>query len=627
MTNFVQNAEPHYRKRIYMKNFFRLLSPFLFLILLSGCVSLAADVTPPPNLAPQQPATQPRPEVSVVLPMIEPDIQNGEQIYEEKCAACHGESGMGDGVQSGQLPNPVPAIGDFSVASISTPFDWYSIITVGNIENFMPGFQSLSDRERWDVTSYVMTLSLSEDLVNTGEIVFNENCVECHTGENLPLKNASAMAEMSIFDIQQVVNEGVSPDMPGFADVLSDEEKIAVSSYVRYLGFDSSSRSESISEESDSSPSESEVAEAPSESFTTFNLTGNLVNFEDDFAGIDVVLTGYDGMEIAIQETSQIQADGTYEFSGLENVEGRVYQVGVVINGMQHSSEVVHNPVIDSSGNFELPIEIKKTSNDNSLLYAERMHVFFEFITEETIQVIELYVIENPSDSIIVPKDSETPILSFQLPSGYQNLQFEQGLLGQDYLQLENGFGIMNPIAANSSIQLLFGFELPYSKELDLDLNLPLPVNASIFMLPSGSIKFSSDQLMFSGERNVQGMNIQTYSGEAMEAGEVIRVNVSGKVKQSSQLVQTGNTLSIIIGSVGLLLAVGVAFYFIRKKQNADNEEIEPAEIEEEDLNSLLDAVIALDDSFGKGGIPQEAYINRRNELTKKIKLLTKSED
>jgi LPXTG-motif cell wall-anchored protein len=112
-----------------------------------------------------------------------------------------------------------------------------------------------------------------------------------------------------------------------------------------------------------------------------------------------------------------------------------------------------------------------------------------------------------------------------------------------------------------------------------------------------------------------------------MEAGEVIRVNVSGKVKQSSQLVQTGNTLSIIIGSVGLLLAVGVAFYFIRKKQNADNEEIEPAEIEEEDLNSLLDAVIALDDSFGKGGIPQEAYINRRNELTKKIKLLTKTED
>jgi hypothetical protein len=42
---------------------------------------------------------------------------------------------------------------------------------------------------------------------------------------------------------------------------------------------------------------------------------------------------------------------------------------------------------------------------------------------------------------------------------------------------------------------------------------------------------------------------------------------------------------------------------------------------EEEDLESLLDAVIALDDAFQSGEIPESAYYNRRNELTKLIKM------
>ena len=611
-----------------MKKISYLLYSILIIGLLTGCsVSLAADVTPPPNLAPQQqPAVEEPVEVSVVLPMIEPDIKNGAQIYSEKCAPCHGPTGMGDGTQSDQLPNPVTPIGDFSIAKVSRPIDWYKTITVGNIEKFMPGFQSLNDRERWDVTAYVMTLSLSEDLVNVGEIVFNQNCTECHTSDNLPLENASEMAEFSITDIQQIVFEGVSPEMPAFADVLVEEETVAVSSYVRYLGFDSSSRPVADVENQDSESLDTENIEIQTEDFATFNILGNIINAASAPAGLEVMLTGYDGMEIVIQETSLVNEDGSFEFQDLENVTGRVYQAGVIIDGMQHTSEVVHNPELDSSGNFELSIEIKKTSTDSSVLFAERMHVFFDFLAEDVIQIVEMYVIQNPSDAIVVPKDSSTPILSFKIPADAQNLQFEQGILGQDYLPLDDGFGVMSSFGANSSIQLLFAYELPYPKSLDLDLYLPLPVNASIFMLPSNQIKFSSEQLAFSGERDIQGMQIQTYSGEAMQAESSIKVNLTGKVKQSTQIVQEGNTNSIFIGAAGLVFALGIAFYFLRKRKINNLEEEEISEFEEEDVDSLLDAVIALDDAFQSGEIPEQAYVNRRNELTKKIKSLQSSE-
>ncbi|HSM24420.1 MAG TPA: c-type cytochrome [Anaerolineaceae bacterium] len=595
-------------------------------IILAGCsVSLAADVTPPPNLVqPQPPISQPT-SIPVVLPMIQPDIQNGAQIYDEKCAACHGETGMGDGVQSSQLPNPVTPIGDFSIARISKPIDWYHIITIGNFEKFMPGFQSLNDRERWDVTSYVLTLSLSEDLIKVGEIVFDENCAECHTNEKLPLENASKMADFSISDIQDIVDLGINPDMPGFSDSLSSEENLAVSIYVRYLGFNSGTREVIDSESTQSQQVIEEEQEPANSDATTFNIIGEIQNIEEIPTNLEVSLAGYDGMDPVLQLTTNIKEDGSYQFVELEKVSGRVYQTSLVIDGIQHTSEVVHDPIIDNSGNFELPIVLRKISTDNSALYAERMHVFFDFLAEDSVQVVEMFVIENPTDAVIVPADSLTPVIEFKLPPESQNLQFEQGMIGVDYIELSDGFGVMDSFNANSSVQVLFAYELPYSKSLDLDIHLPLPVNASIFMIPSDLVKFSSNQLAFSGERDVQGMRIQTYTSGALISDSSININLSGKIKQNTQLIQNSNSISIIIGSLGLVLALGFAFYFIRKK-NTSGTESDSLPLEE-DVESLLDAVIALDDAFQSGEIPEDAYQNRRKELTEQIKRIQNPEE
>jgi mono/diheme cytochrome c family protein len=628
MINSVPNVEIlfDFLRKQKMRKIKLIIFEILFIVILSGCsVSLAADVTPPPNLIQQEPVQmQPTTSTSIVLPMIEPDVQNGERIYQEKCMPCHGESGMGDGVQSNQLPNPVTPIGDFNIAKDAKPFDWYRVITIGNIERFMPGFTSLSDRERWDVTAYALTLSLSEDLINQGEIIFNENCIECHTTEKLPLQKASKMAEKSINDILEIVENGIEPEMHDFSELISLQDKLAVSSYVRYLGFSEKSTTSQI-EEGEFVPPENEMTETNIDQ-SIFSIQGELTNLEIIPENIVVTLSGYDGMEMVFQMEAPVLENGTFSFENLENVSGRVYQAALVIDEIQHNSSVLHDPVIDNQGNVKLPIEIKKTSIDPSSLYAERMHVFFDFIDENTVQIVEMYVIQNPSDSVIIPKDNSSPVIKFSLPSEAQNLQFEQGTMGRDYLPLENGFGSLQTFGANTSVQILFAYELPYSKSLDLTFPLPLQVNASIFMLPANLVKFSSDQLQFSGDRDIQGMSIQTYSGGVMTAESSINVKLSGKVKESTPVIQDGNLTSILIGSVVLVLAIGFSILYFRKKLKSGNDtaEIDP---DEEDLDSLLDAIIALDDAYKSGEIPENAYNNRRNELTGLIKTKQSSEE
>ena len=139
-------------------------------IVLSGCsFSLASDVTPPPNSQTFSSQDTAVPVDASDLPIVSPNAQNGAAVYQEKCAPCHGESGMGDGPQSSSLSVDVPALADAEVAQGVRPVEWYQMVTNGNMEQFMPPFKSLDDRTRWDVVAYALSLSMSSTTVDSGQ--------------------------------------------------------------------------------------------------------------------------------------------------------------------------------------------------------------------------------------------------------------------------------------------------------------------------------------------------------------------------------------------------------------------------------------------------------------------------
>ncbi len=141
-----------------------LVTATLIVGMLIGACSLAGDVTPPPALATAQmaaPAEVPTP-VPITPPNTQPDIAAGALIYAEKCAACHGLEGLGDGELANGLAFAPAPLGDPEFASAADPLEWYRAVTIGNLDRLMPGFVSLTDQQRWDVVGYALSLGSQE---------------------------------------------------------------------------------------------------------------------------------------------------------------------------------------------------------------------------------------------------------------------------------------------------------------------------------------------------------------------------------------------------------------------------------------------------------------------------------
>ena len=213
-------------------NWFRIIAFAIIPLILSVCnFTLAADITPPPGY--RQPTAMEAPAEATsgpMYPLVSPDPLAGEPLYIEKCAPCHGVTGLGDGPQSEQLPNPVIPIGADEIARQATPAYWYEIVTSGNIERFMPPFSSLTDRQRWDVVAYTYSLNSTPQRIAEGKALYQSNCVACHgeggkgdgpsaAGLRMPdFTEQEFMAGKSAVDFFDTISAGVT-GMPAFGDL------------------------------------------------------------------------------------------------------------------------------------------------------------------------------------------------------------------------------------------------------------------------------------------------------------------------------------------------------------------------------------------------------------------------
>jgi len=84
-------------------------------------------------------------------------IQRGKEIYEKKCALCHGIKGDGKGTASAGL-NPKPTNFKDSHGEKMTDGEHFWKITTG--KGGMPSFaKDLTEEERWYVVNYINTFS------------------------------------------------------------------------------------------------------------------------------------------------------------------------------------------------------------------------------------------------------------------------------------------------------------------------------------------------------------------------------------------------------------------------------------------------------------------------------------
>jgi len=100
------------------------------------------------------------PRVLEPIPARPPSLDRGAVVFRERCAACHGESGRGDGPKARTLKGPPPAnLTDRAVMGNKSLLDIFRRIAIGTPGTAMPEFaEDLPAEDRWAVAAYVQAM-------------------------------------------------------------------------------------------------------------------------------------------------------------------------------------------------------------------------------------------------------------------------------------------------------------------------------------------------------------------------------------------------------------------------------------------------------------------------------------
>jgi high-affinity iron transporter len=180
-----------------------------------------------------------------IFPRMSPSPARGQAVYRAYCATCHGDSGAGDGPGAKELANRPADFTDPAFMRGETPADFFRVVSLGRRQSAMPAWEdSLSLRDRWDVIGYIWTLGTTPSAVGEGQRLFAVHCATCHgatgdgrgVGTPVPdLESVAALADHTDGRLHEVISAGVGGKMPGFAGVLSEEQRANVVALVRAL--------------------------------------------------------------------------------------------------------------------------------------------------------------------------------------------------------------------------------------------------------------------------------------------------------------------------------------------------------------------------------------------------------
>jgi len=592
--------------------------PFLILLaalVLAGCnFTLAEDIPPPPGYV----APTPMPTLGALHPASAPDVQNGALIFAERCAPCHGVTGLGDGPQSMQLPVSVPGIGLPEGARKASPAAWFKTVTQGNLDRFMPPFSgALSDQERWDVVSYALTLHTNDEQLARGRSLIESDCPDCAA----TFADQTRMSALSASDLVSLIRNG-DAGTEAFGADYSDEDAYAAAAYLRSLTF---SEPVPVAAETSASAESSPVAEEPPAEGTPAaaaavagvgEVTGSVaVTAPARAGGLTVTLHGFDhgadqtsGPQEVLTLTGTVAADGTYLFENVEMPVNRIFLADVEYAGIKYRSDF--ESAGEAATSISLPpLSVYEPSTDVNLLRLDQVHVYTDFATAGTVQVLEIFAFSNESDKAVIISTDGATIPFIPLPAGAVNQGYEAGQDSASFVAADDGLAV---VPSDKPYSIIAFFNLPYERSLEFQQSLPIDTRSVLLLVPDG-IKVDGDQFASQGMQVIQNDNYQEYSAADLQAGSTLSFTLNGRPRTSSATGLDPRQGWLIGGAaLGLALILGGVFLYVRDRRSALTG---PDEVEFQNTDEVLDAILALDDLHRAGKISDKAHKSRRDEL------------
>jgi hypothetical protein len=359
-------------------------------------------------------------------------------------------------------------------------------------------------------------------------------------------------------------------------------------------------------------------------------ITGTVINGSggDIPQGQKVTLEGFDkdpsgSYQKTIEIVSPVDSKGTFSFIGVEAPVERAFIAITSWGGVEYQSDPVI--VTTTTKDFSIPITIYEKTDDFSVLTFNQVHLIFDLTTQNIVQVTELFIVTNPSKQVVAVPSDGTSIPFIKTPKNASGVQYQLSQGSAQLLNATGGFAMIP--GADKQYGFVASYTLPSARSLKFDQSFSMPVASLTIFVPQG-MRARGEQLTDAGLQDIQGQSYQMYQANNMASGSTLSMTLSGTPGATTGFTFTKQTWVLIgIGVVGILL-VGLGIYlYLRDRARLKNETEESSEVVQgdaigEDRDSIMDAMIALDDQYKAGGIPKEAYENRRSELKERLKVV-----
>ena len=566
-----------------------------------------------------------------VLPATTPEALPGLDLFAERCANCHGETGLGDGALIQQAGQPAPMPFDAAYIRAAQPSVMFRQITDGEAAVGMPPFgpassNPIDDAGRWNLVAAVFSLATPPEDVVAGQVVYQAQCAACHgdgpdaaTTDPVagPLDDAAFWFNRSN---DTVYSELTSSEISAHSFQLAEEELRRVIDFARTFSYVYADPAVLTA------PIPAGVIIGTLDNGTTGAMLGEtqveLQAFTPEF-------------EQTLTLTTTTDVNGNFRFDVTDVAPNLIYIAGSSFNGLNFSSGA--NQFDRSNPTLEMPVTVYDKTSDAAGVNVGQLHIVFEF-AEETVAVNQLYVVNNAANSVFVGPsgDPADGVFEVAVPEGAENLEFQRSfgsmqnfLPANDFVQTARGWSDPLPLRpGDGALTLLVRYELPFSSGMRIAHPIFYETATTTIILPDAGVTVTNTPWVEQPAQDFgQGQMFLNFSGPGVPAGETISMVLEGRPSvvtdaDGAAVVNRDTTTELLIGGGALLLAaVGGVFLWRYWQGRQDDEqaawadEVAAGVVAPTAADDLLRAIAALDDAHEAGQLEDAAYQAQRADL------------
>lgn len=322
----------------------------------------------------------------VTVPATAPLALAGGTLYQENCAPCHGEEGLGDGPTVKDLSGPPTKFADPVVIRDLSPAQLFHTTKYGRMEKMMPPWgKRMDDEQIWSAVAFAWSLHTRELDVAAGKALYEESCARCHGAQG---KGDGPDAEgklsdfsdpqYALFSSQTDWTKGWQAAHPEIGQEWTVDEQANTLEYMRSFSL--------------VPPWVSPYAAG------TGVITGTVVQGSAggaEVAGLPIAMEAYIGFDQIATFTSTVGTDGTFAFEQLDTDPNIAYLASVVADGISYSSDFMALSPITPT--LETTLAVYGTTDDPSGVHVDRSHWIIDQQPGALI-VGEIYTFGNSGD-------------------------------------------------------------------------------------------------------------------------------------------------------------------------------------------------------------------------------------